>query len=75
MSKISKEEKNELGKALLKFKKSGLESYSDYLENQITDCDGKVGKEAYLKYLNKQLKRTSKRIAKADAKLGVVGKN
>lgn len=75
MSKISKEEKSTVKKALLRFKKSGLESYAEYLEEQLKNSEGKEIKASYNKYIKKELKRTLKQISKVDAKLGIVGVN
>ncbi|MFT4981763.1 MAG: hypothetical protein ACI9UR_001620 [Bacteroidia bacterium] len=35
MSKITKEEKSELSKSLLRFQKAVLESYSEYLKKEL----------------------------------------
>lgn len=69
MEKISKNEKRNLRKRFLEFKKSGLESYDKYLHNEYERDSKSDYKKLYVKYLVKEMERTKKKLEKIDAKL------
>ena len=75
MSKISKEEKQGLKRKLIEIRYAGLTSYAKYLADQLEQSEGKAIRAAYTKYIKKEIKYTAKKIAKAEAKLGIVGVN
>ncbi|MGB0369639.1 MAG: hypothetical protein ACPGU4_10470 [Flavobacteriales bacterium] len=75
MSKISKEEKSTISKKLLQIKVAGLESYLGYLNKELANSEDNDIRKAYVKYLKKEIKRAEKKIAKGNAKLGIVGEN
>lgn len=70
MTDISKEEKKTLKRKLREFRKTGLESYAAYLEKEKLNAEGKENKQAYFKYVVKELASARKKLEKLERKLG-----
>lgn len=67
--KITPAEKKPIKMRLLGFKKTGLLSYQAYLEKELESASKSENKEAYTKYITKELSGTHKKLKKIESKL------
>lgn len=65
----NQEEIGKVKRKFLEFKKIGLESYQDYLKEQLKNSEGNEMKGSYVAYLKNQMEDTDEKIAAIDSKL------
>lgn len=65
----NQEEIGKVKRKFLEFKKIGLESYQDYLKEQLKNSEGNEMKGSYVAYLKNQMEDTDDKIAAIDSKL------
>lgn len=71
MDNITEQEKKTLGQKFLEFKKMGLESYGNYLQNELEYSAGKSNRKAYTKYIENELEMNAKKLSEIGRKLGL----
>lgn len=72
MDTVSENEKRTLGQKLLEFQRSGLESYGQYLADQLESTAKSESKSAYRNYIEEQLASNQAKIKEIDEKLGII---
>ena len=69
MENVTENEKRSLGEKLLTFQRSGLISYGQYLSDQLEFASKSESRNAYQKYVQKQIEMNIKKITEIDEKL------
>lgn len=69
MENVSETEKSNLKQKLLEFQKKGLESYGEYLAEQLEYATKSDARKAYKKYVEDQIELNMKRINEIEGKL------
>lgn len=65
----NQEEIGQVKRKFLEFKKIGLESYNQYLHDQLKNSEGNKHKGSYTAYLKDQIEETNRKIQDLDDRL------
>ena len=69
MDKITQKDKSKFSQKFNEFKLNGLKSYGEYLTNELVYSADKTNRNAYTKYIEKEIEKNTKKIQKLLSKM------